>query len=206
MRKNEKKNAMAGNKMRSQDQRQSPTKKIKFKPDPATIHNSAKINEKSNLHDGVEYFDRESRKREWYTANEVQALGVKLLEWAVNDPMADKLNTFFAMKKKPAATIETLRAKFPEFDEDCILAREVIGCRLWNGALHAASGMRENAALKMLPCYDKEYRAETIRLATLKIAQEQASKPNTIIVEMVASGTSSQVTQASGKKIEKKDE
>jgi hypothetical protein len=119
------------------------------------------------------------------------------LEWAVNDPLADKLNTFFAMKKKPATTIVSLREKFPEFDEDCRLAREVIGCRLWNGALRADSGMRENAALKFLPCYDQEYRDETIRLATLKIAQEQASKPNTIIVEMVDYG---------GKKITETDD
>ena len=197
---------MAGTKIKQVQDRRSQKSNHK-KPYPVegmAPYNNTEINHASKK-DGLEYYNHDLGRHAWYTAKEVQALGSALVEWAGNKAFAedyreaaDTVYAFFTPRKISEDTVRHLREKFPTFAEDFKLAKELIGLTMWKGALYASSPMREGAALKYLACYNKEYKEETTRLATLKIAQEQASKPNTIIVEMVDYG---------GKKIpEKTDE
>jgi len=121
---------------------------------------------------GLEYSDNKSRQREWYTEAQVTLLGKRLLEWALNSEDADKLQTFFARELIASSTVHDLKEKFAFFKADVELARELIGCRLWSGGLNRKYD--PGLASKYLPCYDKEYRDETVRMAKLKIEEKNA--------------------------------
>jgi len=173
---------MAGTKIRSKnDQRQYPTKKIKLDPDPITFDHSIQLDETSKS-SGVEYFNRKSRKNEWYTQLEIEQLGNSLIEWALNDPEADKLSTYYKRHLICEDTIRLIRKKNPVFDEDCKLARDLIGCRLWSNSLRSNSGWRETTCLKLLPIYDEEYMEELRRIATERLQQQNAEQNKTVKV------------------------
>jgi len=135
---------------------------------------------------GFVYFNRVSRQHEVYTPADRAALSASLLKWALEDPEADKLSKFYKTRLICEETIRLLRKKYPELDEDCRLASDLIGCRLWSNALRRK--WDPQTCIKFLPIYDEEYRSETIRMAELRIAQAQAEANKTIIVEMVDYG------------------
>jgi hypothetical protein len=129
---------------------------------------------------GLEYWDNRSRQREWLTEAQITLLGKRLLDWALNSEDADKLQTFFAKELIASSTVNDAKEKFEGFRADIELARELIACRLWSGGLNRKYD--PGLSSKYLPCYDKEYREETERMAKLRIEEKNAEQNKTFKV------------------------
>lgn len=176
-------NQMAGTKIKTNhDQRKSPTKKLVYQNE--TIDQSNILPNTKSKDPGVTCINRFGKEKTWTNEKTALMLSNQLLEWALNQPKNTKLMRFFWKKGYGEDVVSDLAAKFPEFKEDLNLARAIIGGNLWDGALFQNSGMREGAALKYLPCYDKEYLAELKRQAAERISL-QNSKPNEVVTVLI---------------------
>jgi hypothetical protein len=181
---------MAGTKIKhNQDKRTQKSNHKKAYPVEHMEVPTEEINENSLI-----YFDHKTREKNWMTEKKIERLGIELLQW-VETPEATKLSKFFHNRRITNQTVLEWCKKWPTFAEDYQLAKEIVGDRREDGALNKI--FDAHFIRISMPMYDEDWKNETIRLATLKIAQEQAQKPNTIIVEMV---------DYSGKRIEEKKE
>ena len=171
---------MAGTKIKHvQALRKSPTKKYKY---PA-VHMEIAVQEANK--NGLIYFNHLSHEQIWMTEMKIEKLGVELFKWALDDPEAIKLSKFFHSKGITRKVVLEWCEKWPRFAEDFQFAKEGIGLKLWKGALYVDSGIMEGPALWLLPCYDREFREETERMAKLRDGAKQDKANKTIIVEMV---------------------
>ena len=138
---------------------------------------------------GLIYFNHLSHEQMWMTNQKIEQLGVALLQW-IRTPEAIKLSKFFHDRGITREVVLEWCEKWPSFAETYQFAKEIIGGKLWTGALHKDSGMMAGPALWLLPCHDREFREETERVAKLRDAVNKVEANNkTIIVQMVDYGT-----------------
>lgn len=130
---------------------------------------------------GLIYFNHLSHEQMWMTNQKIEQLGVELLQW-IRTPEAIKLSKFFHDRGITRKVVLEWCEKWPIFAGDFQLAKEIIGCKLWDGALLVDSGIMKGPALWLLPCYDMEYREETERVARLRDGAKQIETNKTIIV------------------------
>ena len=162
--------------------RKTPTRKIKLEPNhQIEIDKSITAAQDVATPKGLEYFHRDSRQYEFFTEKEIEHMGSKVIQWALDNPRANKLMRFFWPLHIGEDTVTSLCKRFPRFKEDCDIARELIGGNLWEGALLPERNMREGTALRYLPSYDKEYRKETERIAKQRLEIAAAEPPKQIV-------------------------
>jgi len=65
----------------------------------------------------------------------VRAVAEELLEWAINNPEAKSLETFYVAKRILWDTVADWRKKFPFFDEAVKFALMAVGTKLENGLI-----------------------------------------------------------------------